>query len=227
MAQRKKIILSWWATISPKSSQRLVPTRKAIAGPSRRSRKPQTRCAGFSIIPRRHVCWVSAPAYQRSAFFRPRNAAAECSTVSIRFAASEAEGEPMGRSGLECRVRMRCGLVRSFASILAERSMTLPRSIPMTHSTNPKEGSRDSLTEGQQEAEVNKIQYFLPLQIYRVIRAPDQEAAGPPSAMTRCANSTFWYLEVADSHRFILIYCILSCAIFDDTISSCGMVIRE
>ncbi len=77
----------------------------------------------------------------------------------------------MGRSDLECRVRMRCGLVRSFASILAERSMTLPRSIPMTHSTNPKEGSRDSLTEGQQEAELNKIQYFLPLQIYRVIRA--------------------------------------------------------
>ena len=45
--------------------------------------------------------------------------------------------------------------------------------------------------------------------------------------MTRCANTTFWYLEVADSHRFILIYCILSCAMFDDTISSCGIVIRE
>ena len=90
---------------------------------------------------------LSVPACQQSAVFRPRNAAAECSTVSIRFAASEAEGEgePMGRSGLECRVRMRCGLVRSFASILAERSMTLPRSIPMTHSTNPKEGLRHSL----------------------------------------------------------------------------------
>ena len=30
--------------------------------------------------------------------------------------------------------------------------MTLPRSIAKTHSTNPKEGSRDSLPEGQQEA---------------------------------------------------------------------------
>ena len=48
-----------------------VPTRKAIAGPSHRSRKPQTRCAGFSIIPRRHDCWASAPAYQRSAVSRP------------------------------------------------------------------------------------------------------------------------------------------------------------
>ena len=56
---------------------------------------------------------------------------------------------------------------------------------------------------------------------------PDQEAAGLPIAVIRCANSSFWYLEVADSHRFILIYCILSCAMFDDTISSCGIVIRE
>ena len=56
--------------------------------------------------------------------------------------------------------------------------MTLSRSIPKTHSTNPKEGSRDSLTEGQQEAELNKIQYFLPLQIYRVIRAPIKKLLG-------------------------------------------------
>ena len=69
----------------------------------------------------------------------------------------------MGRSGLECRVGMRCVPVRSFGSILAERSTTLPRSRAKTHSTNPKEGSRDTQTEGQQEAELNKIQYFLPL----------------------------------------------------------------
>ena len=58
-----------------------VPTRKVITGPSHRSRKLQTRCAGFSIIPRRHDCWANAPAYQRSAVSRPSNAAAECSTV--------------------------------------------------------------------------------------------------------------------------------------------------
>ena len=63
----------------------------------------------------------------------------------------------MGRSGLQCRVGMRCGLVRSFGSILEETSMTLPRSRAKTRSTNPQEGSRDSLTEGQQEAELNKI----------------------------------------------------------------------
>ena len=33
-----------------------------------------------------------------------------------------------------------------------QRSMTLPRSIAKTHSINPREGSRDPLREGQQEA---------------------------------------------------------------------------
>jgi hypothetical protein len=56
--------------------------------------------------------------------------------------------------------------------------MTLPRSIAKTHSTNPKEGSRDSLTEGQEEAELNKIQNFLPLQVYRAIRAPIKKLRG-------------------------------------------------
>ncbi len=38
--------------------------------------------------------------------------------------------------------------------------MTLPRSIAKTHSTNPKEGSRDSLTEGQQEAFVRAMTHL-------------------------------------------------------------------
>jgi hypothetical protein len=102
-------ILCWWATISPKSRQLPVPMRKGIAGPSHRSRKLQTRCAGFSIIPRRHDCWANAPAYQRSAVSRPSNAAAECSTVSIRFEASEAEGETMGKYlRLACRLAIAC-----------------------------------------------------------------------------------------------------------------------
>ena len=72
--------------------------RKVIAGPNHRFRKPQTQCAGFLIIPTRHACWANAPVCQPSAVSRPSYAAAECSTVSIRFEASEVEGESMGKT---------------------------------------------------------------------------------------------------------------------------------
>ena len=71
--------------------------------------------------------------------------------------------------------------------------MTLPRTIAKTHSTNPKEGSRDSLTEGQQEPELNEDSADL-----QGDTCPDQEAAGPPSAMT-VARLNFWYQATASN----------------------------